>query len=95
VLLDRSDEFIKMLVPENSTGLERGGNEMIERDQLHPFAAFERRGGGGHARIDQRAEPFSKCNFCHKTAEIMEILAERQTRWRISRNELAGFWKPR
>jgi hypothetical protein len=62
---------------------------------LHPFAAFERRGGGGHPRVDQRAEPFSKCNFCHKSAEVMEILAERQTPWRISRNELAGLRKSR
>jgi len=73
-----------MLVAENGARLERRGNDAIQRHELHTLTAFDGGRGRSDARIDERAEAFAECNFCHRNRECREPLAERQMPFAIS-----------
>ena len=76
VLFDRVDEFIEMVVAKNGARLERRGDDLRERYELHALAAFNGGSGRRDARIDERAETFAECSFCHRSAEAIGAFAK-------------------
>ena len=89
VLLDRGDEFLEVLIAKNGARLERGRDDAIEGHGLHPLAAFDGGRRGSHARVDERAEAFSECNFCHRIFDCRERGRERQLPFARSADKFA------
>lgn len=91
VFFDRSDEFFQVLIAKDGPWLERRGDNLRETDELHALAAFDGGCGRSHARIDQRAETFAECNFCHRGRDCSGAIAETQLPFgRVATTRLAG-----
>jgi len=59
------DQFLQVLATKFLPWLKGAWRDLIQRQRLNAFAEFFDGCGSGDASIDQRAEAFAKCGFCH------------------------------
>ena len=64
------DKFLEMLAAKLLSWLERARCNLIQRQGLDALAKLFPGCGSGNASVNQRAESFAKCGFCHGRFQI-------------------------
>jgi hypothetical protein len=64
-LANAFDKLLQVLASKFLPWLKRAGRYLVKRQRLNALAEFLKGCGSGNASVNQRAESFAKCGFCH------------------------------